>query len=103
MLWSLLSAYTMQKKVYGNTGYMALKLDMAKAYDRVEWSFLQSTTIQMGFPVQLVALIMRCVTTVSIFAMLNGQPCNEFVPYRGLRQGDPLSLYLFIICGEVLI
>ncbi|XP_057452170.1 uncharacterized protein LOC130743990 [Lotus japonicus] len=91
----------MKKRIQSRNGIMALKLDMSKAYDRVEWPFLQSVMTSMGFPLCWVNLIMRCVSSVSFSILLNGNRQAPFAPHRGLRQGDPLLPYLFILCGEV--
>lgn len=78
-----------------------MKLDISKAYDRVEWIFLEGMMKQMGFDAKWIAFIMECITTVSYFILINGKPSDIINPFRGLRQGDLLSPYLFLICSEV--
>ena len=56
----------------------------------------------MGFPAHWVNLILNYVTSVSFSVMLNGSPCDVFKPERALKQKDPLTPYLFILCVEVL-
>jgi hypothetical protein len=73
---------------------------MMKAYDRVEWDYLEAILLKLGFNTSLVTLIMRCVTSVRFMVIFNGVLLPYFSPTRGLRQGDPMSPYLFLLCGE---
>ena len=81
-------------------GYMVLKLDTRKAYDRVKWVYLEMIMKKMGFSQRWINLIAACTRSVTYSVMLNGQPHGLITLTRGLRQGDSLSPYLSLLVTE---
>ena len=83
-------------------GNIVLKLDMAKAYDRVSWPFLLQVLRRFGFGERWIDMIWRLISNVWFSVLINGAPQGFFKSSRGLCQGDPISPGLFVISAEVL-
>lgn len=83
---------------------MSIKVNISKAYDQeVKQDYLEHTLLVMGFPPHFTHLIMQCVGSASFSVLVNRAPKGPIIPSRGLRQGDSLSSYLFLLCIEGLV
>ncbi|KAF7815186.1 ribonuclease H [Senna tora] len=86
----------------GNTKWCVFKMDIQKAYDELSWSFIEAILRKMHFPSNWIQLIMQCITTISYNLLINGNLTVDFQPSCGIRQGDPISSHLYILCANVL-
>ena len=79
-----------EKQNSGSHAFMALKFDMSKAYDCIEWFFLEKLMRKMDFNERWINLIMLCVKSITYSVLVNGEICG--------MKGDPLSPFLFLLC-----
>ena len=79
----------LEHKRDGKDCFMAVKLDMSKAYDRVEWGFIEKVMERMDFHERWISLVMHCISTISYSVLINGVAYGSIIPTRGLHRGDP--------------
>jgi hypothetical protein len=81
-------------------GVMAIKVDLKKAYDRFWWDFIRNTLILAGISRSMVGIIMKCIETIYLSVLWNKSPLEKFLLARESVKGDPLSLYILVLCLE---
>ncbi|KAI4355948.1 hypothetical protein L6164_000004 [Bauhinia variegata] len=81
---------------------MAIKVDLEKAYDKLNWRFIYNVMLEMGIPENLHKIIMERVTTSTMNLLRKDSKSEMFQLGRGIRLGDPFSPYLFVICMDKL-
>jgi len=79
---------------------MLLKLDLSKAFDKLSWHYIQKVLLAFGFNAIWTRWVMNLITSPSFSVLLNGSPSIPFRPTRGIRQGDPLSPFIFVLMAE---
>lgn len=79
-------------------GQMAIKVYFEKTYDRLSWNFIYETLCLAGVLMDLVRVIMECISSLIVQLLWNRELTKSFIPSRGIRQGDPILPYIFMLC-----
>ena len=87
----------LKTKKTGKMGFMAMKLDISKVFDRVEWIFLVKLMERIGFHEKWIGWVYECISLVSFSIMVNGEPRGNIAPTRGSRQGDRDKGILYLL------
>jgi hypothetical protein len=100
--YNILAAYenmhNMQSRMWSKMGFMGLKLDMSKAYDKIGWEFLEADMTRLGFASKWMHLVMACVRSVFYFVVVNGNPTGCFKPTRGIsKETQSLSICSYCV------
>lgn len=90
----------MRTRTQGNRGLVCLKIDISKAYDRLERSFIRNMMVRFGFHNLWISRVMTFISMVSYGFLHNGDEIGGVIPTRGVHQGDPISPYIYVMCAE---
>lgn len=87
----------------GKKKMFAIKVDLEKAYDHLNWDLIHEAFYLTGLSNNFVGIIMDFICSANYFVLWEGEPTKCFIPSQGIRQGDPLSSYIFTLCIERLV
>lgn len=95
--WEIIHTMQQEKEKFGQ---MLIKVDLEKAYDQLSWEFIYETLREVNLPTELIRLTTDCISSTTMQVLWNGEYKDYFPPSRGIRKGDPISPYIFVLCIE---